>query len=179
MCKETTADRLRKIMSDRNLRQVDILDMAKPYCEKYNVKMNKSDISQYCSGKVEPHQEKLFVLGCALNVSEAWLMGFNVPMERKADDVERFMVTAQIFNSTHKQAMLTESENNMLSRYRELDSHGRKVIDAVLDIEYERCSENKRIAANFNSNDGIELVARNNSLKPEDLEKFIDAINRK
>ena len=51
-----------------------------------------SDISQYCSGKTEPNQEKLFILGNALNVSEAWLMGFDVPMERtpyKADVYKR------------------------------------------------------------------------------------------
>ena len=46
MKKENTAIRLKKIMSDRNLRQVDILNLTKPYCAKYDVKMNKSDISQ-------------------------------------------------------------------------------------------------------------------------------------
>ena len=80
MEKETTSNRLRKIMSERNLRQVDILNLAVPYCEKYNVKLNKSDLSQYCSGKTEPNQDKLFILGEALNVNEAWLMGYDVPM---------------------------------------------------------------------------------------------------
>lgn len=82
MKKENTAIRLRTLMDTRGIRQVDILNLAAPYCEKYNVKMNKSDISQYCSGKTEPNQDKLFVLGAALNVSEAWLMGYDVPMER-------------------------------------------------------------------------------------------------
>lgn len=82
MKKKTTAIRLKEIMEKRNLRQVDILNLTKPYCEKYNIKMNKSDISQYCSGKTEPNQDKLYVLGKALNVSEAWLMGFDVSMER-------------------------------------------------------------------------------------------------
>lgn len=44
--------------------------------------MNKSDLSQYVSGKVEPNQDKLFVLGNALKVNEAWLMGYDVPMSR-------------------------------------------------------------------------------------------------
>lgn len=44
--------------------------------------MGKSDISQYVSGKVEPGQDKLTILGLALNVSEAWLMGYDVPMAR-------------------------------------------------------------------------------------------------
>ena len=82
MKKENTSARLKKIMSEQNLRQVDILSKTIPYCEKYGVKMNKSDLSQYCSGKTEPNQDKLFVLSLALNVSEAWLMGFDVPMER-------------------------------------------------------------------------------------------------
>ena len=83
MKKATTAQRLKQIMAERNLRQVDILNLTIPYCSKYGVKMNKSDISQYCSGKTEPNQDKLFVLGSALNVSEAWLMGYDVPMERE------------------------------------------------------------------------------------------------
>ena len=82
MKKENTSTRLKQIMSDKNLRQVDILAKTMPYCKKYGVKMNKSDLSQYCSGKTEPNQNKLFVLSLALNVSEAWLMGFDVPMER-------------------------------------------------------------------------------------------------
>jgi transcriptional regulator with XRE-family HTH domain len=77
-----TSQRLQQLMRERRLKQVDILNASKPYCEKYGVKLNKSDLSQYVSGKVEPGQDKLFVLGCALNVNEAWLMGFDVQMER-------------------------------------------------------------------------------------------------
>ena len=98
MKKENTAIRLKTIMNMRGLRQVDILNLTVPYCQKYSVKMNKSDISQYCSGKTEPNQEKLFILGNALNVSEAWLMGFDVPMERtpyKAESVQNSSVSAQ------------------------------------------------------------------------------------
>jgi transcriptional regulator with XRE-family HTH domain len=75
-------------MKARNLRQVDILELTAPYCAKYDVKMNKSDISQYVSGKNEPSQDKLVVLGMALNVSEAWLMGYDV--DRKRDDEKSF-----------------------------------------------------------------------------------------
>ena len=86
--KETTSDRLKKIMSERRLKQVDILNMSLPFCQRFNVKMNKSDISQYVSGKVEPSQEKLVVLGMALNVSEAWLMGLDVSPVRKDNQQE-------------------------------------------------------------------------------------------
>lgn len=92
MKKYNTSDRLRQIMNDRSLRQIDILNLTVPYCKKYNVKMNKSDISQYVSGKVEPNQDKLAVLGMALGVNEAWLMGYDIPRERKSfssDEVEK------------------------------------------------------------------------------------------
>lgn len=78
----TTAQRLKQIMDARKLRQTDILKAAEPYCKKYDVKLNKNDLSQYCSGKVEPRQDKLTILGMALSVSEAWLMGYDVSMER-------------------------------------------------------------------------------------------------
>lgn len=86
MKKDNTSKRLKEIMSMRHLRQIDILNLTKPFCDKYSVKMNKSDISQYVSGKNEPSQDKLVVLGMALNVNEAWLMGYDVPMERTNKD---------------------------------------------------------------------------------------------
>lgn len=82
MKKASTADRLKNIMEEQNLRQIDILNKAKPIGESYGIKISKSDLSQYVSGLVEPGQDKLVVLGQALNVSEAWLMGFDVPRER-------------------------------------------------------------------------------------------------
>lgn len=75
----TTADRLKQLMNERGLKQVDILEACKPYCEKYGVKLAKNDLSQYISGKVQPGQDKLSILGLALNVNEVWLMGYNVP----------------------------------------------------------------------------------------------------
>lgn len=87
MEKENTADRLKSIMKERNLKQIDILKLTEIFCTTYDVKMNKSDISQYVSGKVEPNQKKLFVLGKALNVSEAWLMGYDVPRERNPQEI--------------------------------------------------------------------------------------------
>ncbi len=80
--KETTSIRLKKLLSSRNLRQVDVLEMANPYSQQYGVKLSKSDLSQYISGKVIPGQDKLSILALALNVSEAWLMGYDVPMQK-------------------------------------------------------------------------------------------------
>ena len=83
MKKETTSSRLKEIMKLKNLKQADIVRMCQPYCERYNVRIQRNDLSQYVSGKFEPKQDKLAILGMALNVSEAWLMGFDVPMSRE------------------------------------------------------------------------------------------------
>lgn len=45
----STSVRLQEIMKQRNLKQVDIVDMCKPYSEQYNIKMSRSSISQYTS----------------------------------------------------------------------------------------------------------------------------------
>lgn len=75
-----TAERLKQIMEERNLRQIDIIEKCRPFCKELGVKMGRSDFSQYLSGKIQPKQTKLAILSRALNVSEAWLMGFDVPM---------------------------------------------------------------------------------------------------
>ncbi|MBR3503849.1 MAG: hypothetical protein IKO07_06345 [Clostridia bacterium] len=81
--KVTTSERLQSLMAARNLRQADILDMIQPYCKKYDVKIPRNALSQYVTGKVLPKQDKLTILGLALGVSEVWLMGYDVPMERE------------------------------------------------------------------------------------------------
>lgn len=84
-----TSARLKTIMQERRLRQVDILNAAKPFCAQYGIKLEKNDLSQYVSGKVEPKQEKLTILGLALDVNEAWLMGYDVSMTRTPDSPPR------------------------------------------------------------------------------------------
>ena len=78
--KSNTSIRLKQLMNDRNLRQIDILRKAEPYSKKYDIRLGRNDISQYVSGKVEPSQEKLTILSLALGVTEPWLMGYDVPM---------------------------------------------------------------------------------------------------
>lgn len=78
---ESVAARLKYIMNQRGLKQVDVLNLARPYCEKYNVKLAKNYLSQYCSGKNEPGKDILNVLSLALDVNPAWLQGFDVPQE--------------------------------------------------------------------------------------------------
>lgn len=109
--KSTTAERLRFLMESRGLRQTDILDKLYPYCKRYGVNIPRNALSQYVSGKVVPKQDKLTVLGLALGVSEAWLMGYDVPMERE---------------ELHRE--LTEDEKTLLEYFRACNASGQQVI---------------------------------------------------
>lgn len=108
----TTADRLKQIMLERGLKQVDILEACKPYCERYGVQLKKNDLSQYVSGKVEPKQDKLSILGMALDVNEVWLMGYSVPAGRKELEkleqrTQNEVATCELFEQCYKKEVFT------------------------------------------------------------------------
>lgn len=77
--RQTTQQRINQLMSERNLKQVDILNMSLPLQKETGIKMAKSHLSQYVNGKSSPDQHKLYLLSKTLQVSEAWLLGYNVP----------------------------------------------------------------------------------------------------
>lgn len=69
----TTAERLREAMALRGYKQADL-------AEKTGI--NKGALSCYISGKYNPKQNNVYLLAKALDVSEAWLMGADVSMDR-------------------------------------------------------------------------------------------------
>lgn len=79
----TTAERLKQIMNDRGLRQVDIIKKSVPFQKLLHIKLGKSALSQYVNGKQSPDQDKIYLLSKTLSVNEAWLMGFDVSPERE------------------------------------------------------------------------------------------------
>lgn len=66
-------DRLRGAMAARDMKAVEL-------SEKTGVP--KGAISYYLAGKSQPKADRLHQLAIALDVSEAWLLGFDVPMQR-------------------------------------------------------------------------------------------------
>ena len=68
---ESFATRLRTAMNARHLRQVDIVRAA----QASGVKLGKSHISQYVSGKTTPRADTLRFLADTLQVDEQWQQG--------------------------------------------------------------------------------------------------------
>jgi len=71
--KVSCALRIRQGLAIRGMNQKDL-------CEKTGIP--KSAMSQYCSGAFTPKQDRTTLIAQALDVNEAWLMGYDVPMER-------------------------------------------------------------------------------------------------
>lgn len=90
----TTSNRIKQAMKSSNLKQVDIVNKAKNLENETGIKLSKTDLSQYVNGKVQPGQKKLYILAKILNVSEAWLLGYDVESKR-IDDKERKKVNEQ------------------------------------------------------------------------------------
>lgn len=65
-------ERLNEAIRIRNINQAEL-------CQK--TKIGKSAMSQYVSGKFTPKQKRTYLIAKALNVSVAWLMGADVPMD--------------------------------------------------------------------------------------------------
>lgn len=69
-----TSDRLREAMKAANKTQADLVR---------ETGLSKSTLSRYLSGGFEPKQNAIHKLAMALGVSEMWLWGFDVPMQRE------------------------------------------------------------------------------------------------
>lgn len=108
----TTSQRLHEFSDKYRVTQADILRLAQPYCEKHGVKLTKSALSQYFSGKHEPEQDKLTILGLALNVSEVWLMGYDVPMSRKIASISTTQEDGRLSRINELAAQLSPEEQD-------------------------------------------------------------------
>ena len=104
------ADRIRQAMGETGKKQADLAQITG---------LNKSTISRYLSGEVEPRSDAAHKLARALDVSEMWLWGYDVPKERtpeqkKNDDLARIVVEIrrrpELFETVLQLAELPDAE---------------------------------------------------------------------
>ena len=96
MAGEIFADRLRLAMEARGKKQVDLIRMA----EARGVKLGKSQISQYVSGKTVPRADILRFLAQALETDEDWLAGRKAEgkTEGKEESMREFKKSTKLDN---------------------------------------------------------------------------------
>lgn len=74
MLKDTFANRLNKALKYNNMKAIELSNKTG---------INKSLISNYLNGNFKAKQDKLTEMAEVLNVSETWLMGYDVSMDRE------------------------------------------------------------------------------------------------
>lgn len=72
----TIAERLKEALEASGKKQADLVR---------DTGLDRGAVSSYLSGKYEPKQKAVYKMAQALSVNEAWLMGFDVPRQRTAD----------------------------------------------------------------------------------------------
>lgn len=69
-------DRLQQALSRRGWKAADLVERTG---------VPKGAISYYLAGKSKPKTDRLYIIAKTLDVSEAWLLGYDVPMARTDD----------------------------------------------------------------------------------------------
>ena len=110
--KETCAKRIAQALSIRGLKQTDL-------CKLTNIP--KGSLSLYISGAYEPKQDRIYLIAQALDVSEAWLMGYDVPMARQK-------------NNTLDKVQLTEGEELLLDLFRQVPEESQQMVIEMIKI---------------------------------------------
>lgn len=72
MKKAETKDRIKEAMEIREIKQAELVEKTG---------IDKGQMSSYLSGKYKPKQRNINLIAQALSVDEAWLMGYDVPMD--------------------------------------------------------------------------------------------------
>ena len=110
------AKRLSMALNIKGMKQSDL-------CQ--STKIPKSAVSQYVSGAFEPKQDRIYLMAKALNVSEAWLMGYDVPMEREK-------------NSPSDKEQLTEGEQLLLELFRQVPVDQQELVLQMIRVALKR-----------------------------------------
>lgn len=140
--KKKTSDRLKELMKERNLKQVDIINKSLPYQEKLGISMSKSHLSQYVNDKSNPDNFKLYLLSLTLDVSEGWLMGYDVDRQRVPDE-ERVDATSKVADIVTQ--LIPSRQNNVL-------------LYAEHQLTIQKEADGKVISLNSYKNDVVNVV---------------------
>ena len=100
-----------KTISERICEAMKRLDV-KPVELSRRTGISKSSISQYMSGYAAPKSDRIYLIAKALNVSEAWLIGYDEPME-KTPEID-YVINAPTSEN------LTPNEQIIIERYRSI-----------------------------------------------------------
>ena len=84
MAQNTFAERLKEALVAKNYKQADLIRIA----AERGIKLGKSQVSQYVSGKTLPRHDVASSLAQILDVQEAWLLGNSIPASAEGEHAD-------------------------------------------------------------------------------------------
>ena len=110
----TCAERIKTALNIKGMKQSELCKLTK---------IPKSALSQYISGAYEPKQDRIYLISRALNVSETWLMGLDVPMDRKSPSSDKVA-----------EPDITEGEQILLDLFRRVPEDQQKLVLQMIRV---------------------------------------------
>ena len=110
---EPCSKRISEALKIKGMKQAELCKLAN---------VPKSSLSLYLSGAYEPKQDRVYDMARVLNVNEAWLMGYDVPMER------------QIKKDSPTEAELTEGESILLDLFRRVPEDKQELVLQMIRV---------------------------------------------
>lgn len=102
--------RIKEALSIRRMKQFELCQLAD---------VPKSSLSLYLSGAYEPKQDRIYSMAKALCVDEAWLMGYDVPMEKE---------------KTPEEPTLSEGEKMLLDLFRQVPEDKKELVLQMISL---------------------------------------------
>lgn len=115
----TISERLQIAMDKRKIKQIDLAHVAD---------VNQGALSRYLKGSYEPKSATIYKLALALDVSDMWLEGYDVPMERSQKQKE-----IDFKNNLYKKIAQDMDLLKTISQYYNLPEEKQKTIRDLVD----------------------------------------------
>lgn len=115
----TISERLQFAMDKRKIKQIDLARVAD---------VNQGALSRYLKGSYEPKSATIYKLALALDVSDMWLEGYDVPMERSQKQKE-----IDFKNNLYKKIAKDMDLLKTISQYYNLPEEKQKIIRDLVD----------------------------------------------
>ena len=115
----TISERLQIAMDKRKIKQIDLARVAD---------VNQGALSRYLKGSYEPKSATIYKLALALDVSDMWLEGYDVPMERSRKQKE-----IDFKNNLYKKIASDMDLLKTISQYYNLPEEKQKTIRDLVD----------------------------------------------
>ena len=176
------AERLKKAMEQKNMKQIDLVKKA----AEQGVKLGKSHVSQYLSGKTTPRSEILNFLATTLGVETEWLKGTDVSVDTLKKETNEAGIQMENMKFDYNYNNMKENTRETVEevQVREFKKSS-KLNNVLYDVKKNRkdemflaITESKKIVSGEGDDSQVSFEKHKIFLYKEDFEKFTNGLQQ-